>query len=98
MSEQAGCGSSSCIISRPKGLVNNGPCRCADWRGQREITRLRAEAARYKELADDLAWLLSEAKHQITELCTTYDNPTPKDSFSRYSAALAKYDAMKREE
>ena len=55
MSEYRGCGSHSCIIERPKGIGNNGPCRCADWRGQREIMRLRDEVERYKEIADEFA-------------------------------------------
>lgn len=47
-----GCGSHCCIIAPPEGTGNNGPCRCADWRGQRYILQCRKEIA---DLKDKLA-------------------------------------------
>ena len=52
-----GCGSHSCVIEPPKGLGNNGPCRCPVWKLQAEINRLRAELEQREKDADRLDWL-----------------------------------------
>ena len=70
--EVIGCGSHSCIINPPKGLGNNGPCRCADWRGQRYITQLTAERDEYKAALRDLwEWTGEEQPHFLNK-CPTH--------------------------
>lgn len=56
MASLIGCSSHSCVVKPPVGMGTNGPCRCADYKGQRlilvlrnRITELEAENARLRE-------------------------------------------------
>ena len=69
MSEELiGCGSHSCIIKPPEGMGNNGPCRCADWRGQRYIQQLTARAEQAEAMRDRLIGRTGKLTGQVDTL------------------------------